>query len=291
MCGSYRDMKSNLTLHHNIFASSRNRHPSLGGGLTTDYIGKLIDFRNNIIYNWGGPLDLANPSKDTNGHTKLYFCKFNLINNYFKRGALNGSIRVIRIVKSIQKTYLGGNVFDGFPEAGQFTKDNKLSVDWKYCEVPKEQILGLLQDNPIDARECTPVTQTAKEAYELVLAKSGCSLARDTVDVRLIDSIKNNVGKLIDKPEDVGGWDQYEAVYRPDGWDTDKDGMPDGWEKKYGLNPYDPNDRNEDVNGDGYTNLEKYLNWLTGEYSISSSTPMQVQDATTIESVPTERQD
>jgi hypothetical protein len=34
------------------------------------------------------------------------------------------------------------------------------------------------------------------------------------------------------------------------------------------LNPNDPEDRNGDLNGDGYTNLEKYLNSLTGEYAI-----------------------
>ena len=32
--------------------------------------------------------------------------------------------------------------------------------------------------------------------------------------------------------------------------------------------PNDPNDANGDCNGDGYTNLEKYLNSLVGEYSL-----------------------
>ena len=35
--------------------------------------------------------------------------------------------------------------------------------------------------------------------------------------------------------------------------------MPDGWEKKNGLNPNDADDRNN-VGKDGYTMLEKYLN-------------------------------
>jgi hypothetical protein len=49
--------------------------------------------------------------------------------------------------------------------------------------------------------------------------------------------------------------------------DSDHDGIPDEWEKAHGLNPNDPADANGDVNGDGYTNLEKYLNSLVGEYS------------------------
>ena len=47
--------------------------------------------------------------------------------------------------------------------------------------------------------------------------------------------------------------------------------MPDVWEKVHGLNLKDANDRNKDLNGDGYTNLEKYLNSLVGEYTLAAS--------------------
>jgi len=60
----------------------------------------------------------------------------------------------------------------------------------------------------------------------------------------------------------LGGWDTYEPIYRPENWDTDSDGMPDEWEQANGLNPDDPADGNGDMNNDGYTNLEDYLNSL-----------------------------
>lgn len=41
--------------------------------------------------------------------------------------------------------------------------------------------------------------------------------------------------------------------------DSDGDGMPDEWEKRYGLNPDDAGDANLDKDGDGFTNLEEYL--------------------------------
>jgi hypothetical protein len=65
----------------------------------------------------------------------------------------------------------------------------------------------------------------------------------------------------------------------PNHWDTDDDGIPDGWETMlndhdadristwyelvYGLNPWDPEGDNGtygDPDGDGYTNLEEFLN-------------------------------
>ena len=38
--------------------------------------------------------------------------------------------------------------------------------------------------------------------------------------------------------------------------------MPDEWERANGLNPNDPSDAVKDCNGDGYTNIEKYINGI-----------------------------
>jgi hypothetical protein len=69
---------------------------------------------------------------------------------------------------------------------------------------------------------------------------------------------ESGTGSIINHEEEVGGWPVYKTynVLK----DTDMDSMPDNWEAQKGLNPDDPNDRNNDNNGDGYTNLEEYLN-------------------------------
>jgi len=59
----------------------------------------------------------------------------------------------------------------------------------------------------------------------------------------------------------VGGRLQLKSATPPA--DTDKDGMPDAWEKKMSLNPKDKTDGSADADGDGYTNLEEYLNTIT----------------------------
>lgn len=41
--------------------------------------------------------------------------------------------------------------------------------------------------------------------------------------------------------------------------DHDGDGMPTWWERKYGLDPFDPTDAHKDLDGDGWTNLEEFL--------------------------------
>ena len=59
----------------------------------------------------------------------------------------------------------------------------------------------------------------------------------------------------------VGGLPEYKGEPIVD---SDGDGMPDAWEIANGLNPNDPSDAVKDCNGDGYTNIEKYINGMDG---------------------------
>lgn len=65
---------------------------------------------------------------------------------------------------------------------------------------------------------------------------------------------------MIDSQQAVGGWPALES--QPPAWDTDRDGMPDAWERQSGLDPRNAEDRNGDRDQDGFTNLEEYLNGL-----------------------------
>ena len=69
------------------------------------------------------------------------------------------------------------------------------------------------------------------------------------------DSYKQGI---ITDPRQMGGYPVYQAwqPYK----DSDMDGMPDEWETANGLNPNDASDAIKDMNGDGYTNIEKYIN-------------------------------
>ena len=82
----------------------------------------------------------------------------------------------------------------------------------------------------------------------------------DSGEGSLRDAIK---GKKADVPRtvvfEVGGWPQLESGNALT--DSDRDGLPDIWEKERGLNANDPADGNATQN-DGYTYLEHYLNSL-----------------------------
>ena len=54
--------------------------------------------------------------------------------------------------------------------------------------------------------------------------------------------------------------------------------MPDAWEKKYGLNPNDPTDAIKDCNGDGYTNIEKYINGINPKKKVDWTKPKNNYD-------------
>ena len=105
-------------------------------------------------------------------------------------------------------------------------------------------------------------TQNSAEAMEIVLAKAGATAPkRDKVDRRIVDDVKNRTGKIIDSPEQVGGYPNLVGGTVP--VDSDHDGMPDEWELQMNLNPNDASDGNSDLDADGYTNIEEYLHSLT----------------------------
>ncbi len=61
----------------------------------------------------------------------------------------------------------------------------------------------------------------------------------------------------ITDPEEVGGYPDYRGEPVPD---ADQDGLPDNWEKKHGFDPQDASDAISDADGNGYSNIEEYIN-------------------------------
>jgi hypothetical protein len=249
------------SFHHNLFACNTGRNPSIG-------FGGSFDFRNNVLFNWRHrTIDGGDGSS-----------RVNIVANYFKPGPATTSAemryRICRVMSRSKrdeypgfgKWHVAGNHVVGNPKV---TADNWAGgVQYAPERTSKGEVIPMGTEKDVRSLEPFPaaaITQhPAQEAYELVLTFAGASLPRrDPVDLRVLASVRNGKPSfksgILDAPADVGGWPEYKPGDGPE-VDSDGDGMPDWWEKKYGLDPNDPSDAAKDADGDGYTNLEEYLN-------------------------------
>lgn len=253
-----------LSAHHNLFAHCSNRNPRFDGIRNTPE--ENVDYRNNVIYNWGSNNIYAGEGGN-----------YNIVNNYFKYGpSTNKNVR-FRIVNPgkretpfipFGKYYVEGNYVDG--------ADDVSGNNWRGIHMGNGGTEGDKKESVIDKPHTAEsiVQQTANDAYKSVLEKAGCSLpARDTLDQRIVDDVKKRTGKFIDVQGGFPHGTEYELTVNawpglksvPAASDTDKDGIPDEWEKKNGLNPNDPNDAPGYKLDKHYTNIEMYINSLTGD--------------------------
>lgn len=255
---------TNSSWHHNLLAHHSSRNPRIEGDIVNN-----VDLRNNVIYNWGFNSCYGGEQATVN-----------IVNCYYKYGPATGSGVRDRIVNpSLQKDasgapvvphtygqwYVSGNYVYG---STAVTNDNWLGVDPEGGDSERSLCQSV---TPFPVAATYPVTtQTAQDAYNSVLNDVGCSLIRDSVDTRIISEVRTGTATyggttgaglgIIDTQDTVGGWPALNSL--PALTDTDRDGMPNTWELSRGLNPYIAADRNDDRTGDGYTNLEEYLNWL-----------------------------
>ncbi len=240
---------SKYSFHHNLWAHHRSRTPRPGNYVNyrEDPEGLLADFSNNVIYNWGGSHGAYNSDKDS-------VSKYNFRNNYFKAGFdSRADSYIFREQSAKAKGYFAGNYMDG-----------SIIEDWDlvkfqfrnyFGQNPDELAKTYKQSKPFEVADFT--LESAPEAFDNVLTKAG-AFPRDLVDIRVVDSVWNGKGNIIDSQKDVGGWPELKT--REKVVDSDQDGIPNKWENSNGLDPRDSSDASDDKDNDGYTNLEEYLN-------------------------------
>lgn len=239
------------SFHHNLLAHHTSRLPRFSGSATTpNSPDELVDFRNNVIYNWAG--------NNTYGGERG---RYNVVNNYYKPGPATKakSNWMINPSSPYGKFFINGNMLVG----------NEISSadNWN-GGVKAGDLDSVRASASFDVENISE--QSAKAAFDAVVKYCGASLVRDAVDKRIVKELcdgKATFGKksdgIIDSQEEVGGWPQLKSL--PAEKDSDGDGLPDHWEKKNKLNSTDPSDGQLKSNGGDHTNLEVYLNSIVKE--------------------------
>ena len=231
-----------FTFHHNLWAQHRARMPRPGNYLTPDVdpVGPYFEFTNNVFYDWGQGHAGYNSDKDPATVSTYAF-----VANAYRRGPDSTGAVIFEEESSAAHAWFEGNSIDGVTPSDPWAA---VTGD----DVPGYRLTAL----PYWAMGAT---QTAADAWTSVLAGAGASRVRDAVDTRILAGVADGTGRIINSQSEVGGWPDL-APGTP--WtDTDGDGMPDEWETTHGLDPATA-DGAADRDGDGFTNLEDWLNSL-----------------------------
>ena len=252
---------SNCSIVNNFVAHNSSRNTMIWGGE-----GEL---KNNVIYNWYG-IGLTVQPHDGSGVSAI------VDNNLMKSGpnTIGGTFNPNCGPKEYRcAMYLGASNSHGaarylvgnnyyIPEYKSF--DDVVLIDhWNADSPDGKPSFDAATDSP------EHILDMAAEGSQFMSCVGASKPSRDAIDARVIQEFYDGSGAIgIGENDRTGGhnvneqrtWELYGApTSRPAGYDTDKDGMPDEWEEAYGLNPQDPSDHAEDLNGDGYTNIEEYL--------------------------------
>lgn len=275
----------NSTFHHNLWASNSGRNPSVG--MNGDF-----GFFNNVIFNWvhrttdGGDhlsyFNIINNYWKPGPATPNRDIRHRILKPESRRGK--------EAQKEFGKAYVAGNIVEGNERVSNDNWDGGVQIEADELGPGQklEEVLKQVRvDNPFPHAHVT-ITD-AQQAYKDVLARAGATLPkRDAVDERVVKMVSTGTvtatpsgdlterltaikfsperiadltelaskGIIVD-PAQVGGYPEYKGQPYAD---ADDDGLPDEWEKANGLNAFDGTDNASDLDGDGYTNVEEFIN-------------------------------
>ena len=251
ICGSY---------HHNLLAHCEGRNWSISGGLDgSGYYDGHHDVYNNVVYNWGG--------RATDGGTH----EMNFVNNYYKMGPSTSQSTLMTLQlegtgKGTQSVYVSGNIRQE-KNNGKLTEDKK-GTTYKYSTSGGQVVdWDPLPTSPFAFFNPEGNAETAQAAFKNVLSDAGCTLPRfDNHDKRMVREALNGTTSTVGSRSGKKGLIDSEEDTGCEGFDLEKLGINNA-------------DNNEDPDGDGYTNLEDYLNWMAEpNYQVAESTEINLAD-------------
>ncbi|MET0355162.1 MAG: cellulose binding domain-containing protein [Cellvibrio sp.] len=218
-----------------LYIDNNSRNPKARG---------TLQFVNNVIYNW---VTSGYILGDTSGRSDGA-----MIGNYFIAGPeTNGG--TLDSPTSAYNLYATDNWYDS-------NKDGTLNG-----RLLGQGDFGSVTWWTTPSVEFPPVTAlSAAATLQYVINNAGTSHQRDEVDQYVLNELQSwgKKGKTISDETSLGITNVVGNITGDTApQDTDRDGMPDAWETQNGFNP-NSNDAMFDKDGDGWVNVEEYINSL-----------------------------
>lgn len=185
---------TNTSYYNNIIAHHDSRNPRLASNV------KNTELKNNVIYNWGGNSSYGGESTDENTYTKA-----NMVNSYYKFGpSTKSKYKIFDVSGTGSHYYINGNYVYGYESENN---NNALSDNWADEALVHNMANAVRENEPFDMGEYKVDEDSAEEAYDRAVKSAGAVLpVRDSIDARVVEDIKNQTGRLINKAFEVGGY-------------------------------------------------------------------------------------
>lgn len=238
-----------ITLWQNLFAHNRDRNPDVKGTALGP-----IEIINNVFYD---PISQFGEFYDLLGDLRVA---------YVGNVALSGP-------STIDRTPPAVGIFrsEGGHRIDVAVADN-IAVRPKPCgdgrtfaihDAASTSVFSTARPADLSA----PVIP-ADQALALVLATAGdrvpAAREPDALDAAVLADVRDCTGRVINEPDDVGGWPELRSAMPPE--DRDRDTLPDGWEESVpGLDPGRANDVWALDPASGLSLIETYLATLAGD--------------------------
>lgn len=294
----------NTTFMRNLWADNTGRNPSIGWGGVFNFVNNVIynwvhrtadggeySTMSNFINNYYKPGPLT-PKDSPVGYRII---------------KAESRSKKLFPWPQYGRVFAIGNIVEGNERVTKDNWDGGIQVSdiGDGTQIPEDVKALMKSDEPFAMAHMTILP--SDKTFDYVLENVGATLpTRDIVDQRIIEEVRTGKAYYVDKlpkdnpygdhwgmsektaneeglfryrrlpkdsyklgiitdPRQMGGYPEYKGEPRVD---TDGDGMPDDWEIAAGLNPNDPSDANGDCTGDGYTNIEKYINGISTKVKV-----------------------
>lgn len=236
-CGGLVQTEGGTTMLRNLYIDNHTRNIKMKG---------RNQFVNNVVYNWGGDGYIL-------GGGSQYKSNAIITDNYFITGP-----------DTKGKPFTRGNEnFSIYAKNNHFDHDQNGKLDGTVLSKEAYGIVTWLEEPVPNFPELEAAP--AELALKQVLARAGASFPkRDAVDRLLMKELGSygKKGKIIADESELPVSITKKQWSRNPALDADRDGMPDKWEQKMGLDPSDSTDGGHYNLDEEYTNLEVYLNGL-----------------------------